>query len=153
MFPFIYQRLSERHLASEDTSRITCKGKLIHQYIATGTLSEYTVIQEISVAKIDQGAPLEKVFVIGCGFATGYGAAVNTAKVRNIYIHLKIELVGKEGETPLTSECHLVTPPEETIIHLPLGTVKFIELFDCLHSHSHVIQEYMYTDFKNTTQL
>ncbi|XP_052035109.1 alcohol dehydrogenase 6-like [Apodemus sylvaticus] len=74
-------RQSKRHLASEDTSRITCKGKLIHQYIATGTLSEYTVIQEISVAKIDQGAPLEKVFVIGCGFATGYGAAVNTAKV------------------------------------------------------------------------
>nr|XP_034356796.1 alcohol dehydrogenase 6 [Arvicanthis niloticus] len=74
-------RLSEKHLASDGTSRITCKGKLVHQFIATGTFSEYTVLKEISVAKIDEGAPLEKVCIIGCGFATGYGAAINSAKV------------------------------------------------------------------------
>ncbi|XP_028616310.1 alcohol dehydrogenase 6 isoform X2 [Grammomys surdaster] len=72
-------RLSWKHLAAE--GRITCKGKLVHQYIATGTLCEYTVIKEISVAKIDEGTPLEKVCIIGCGFATGYGAAINSAKV------------------------------------------------------------------------
>ncbi|XP_006233436.1 alcohol dehydrogenase 6 isoform X3 [Rattus norvegicus] len=74
-------RLSKTHLASEGTSRITCKGKLVHQYIALGSFSEYTVLKEISVAKIDEGAPLEKVCIIGCGFATGYGAAINSAKV------------------------------------------------------------------------
>ncbi|XP_031232041.1 alcohol dehydrogenase 6-like [Mastomys coucha] len=74
-------RHSAVHLISEDSSRITCKGKLMHQYFALGTLSEYTVINEISVAKVDDAAPLEKVSIIGCGFATGYGAAINSAKV------------------------------------------------------------------------
>lgn len=87
LFPYIYQRLSKTHLASEGTSRITCKGKLVHQYIALGSFSEYTVLKEISVAKIDEGAPLEKACIIGCGFATGYGAAINSAKVRTTDIH------------------------------------------------------------------
>ena len=67
---------------------------MVHQYIATGTFSEYTVIKEISVAKIDEAAHLEKACIIGCGFATGFGAAINSAKVRGIYIHFKIEQVG-----------------------------------------------------------
>lgn len=32
--------------------------------------------------QINSSAPLEKVCLIGCGIATGYGAALNTAKVR-----------------------------------------------------------------------
>jgi S-(hydroxymethyl)glutathione dehydrogenase/alcohol dehydrogenase len=32
--------------------------------------------------KIDPAAPLDKVCLIGCAIATGYGAALNTAKVR-----------------------------------------------------------------------
>ncbi|KAK7904628.1 hypothetical protein WMY93_017235 [Mugilogobius chulae] len=34
-----------------------------------------------SVAKIDPSAPLDKVCLLGCSICTGYGAAVNTAKV------------------------------------------------------------------------
>jgi S-(hydroxymethyl)glutathione dehydrogenase/alcohol dehydrogenase len=45
------------------------------------TFSEYTVVCEISVAKISDAAPLEKVCLLGCGITTGYGAATNTAKV------------------------------------------------------------------------
>ncbi|XP_021511468.1 alcohol dehydrogenase 6 [Meriones unguiculatus] len=74
-------RLSMTHLTSEAGSGITCKGKLVHQYISIGSFSEYIVIKEMSVAKIDEGAPLEKMCIIGCGFATGYGAAINSAKV------------------------------------------------------------------------
>ncbi|XP_051021363.1 alcohol dehydrogenase 6-like [Acomys russatus] len=74
-------RLSRANLASEGNSRITCKGKFVHQFISIGAFSEYTVIKEMSVAKIDESAPLEKVCIIGCGFATGYGAAINSAKV------------------------------------------------------------------------
>uniref|UniRef100_A0A2I4BN79 Alcohol dehydrogenase 1 n=1 Tax=Austrofundulus limnaeus TaxID=52670 RepID=A0A2I4BN79_AUSLI len=62
-------------------SRITCKGKKIFQFVGTSTFSEYTVIDQIAVAKIDPAAPLDKVCLIGCGICTGYGAAVNTAKV------------------------------------------------------------------------
>uniref|UniRef100_UPI0037E75032 alcohol dehydrogenase 1-like n=1 Tax=Semicossyphus pulcher TaxID=241346 RepID=UPI0037E75032 len=62
-------------------SRFTCKGKTLLQFTGTSTFSEYTVVNELAVAKIDPAAPLDKVCLIGCGICTGYGAAVNTAKV------------------------------------------------------------------------
>uniref|UniRef100_A0A8D0H5F8 alcohol dehydrogenase n=1 Tax=Sphenodon punctatus TaxID=8508 RepID=A0A8D0H5F8_SPHPU len=68
-------------LMLDGTTRFTCKGKPIHHFASTATFSEYTVVHENSVVKIDAAAPAEKVCLIGCGFSTGYGAAVNTAKV------------------------------------------------------------------------
>ncbi|KAB1282245.1 Alcohol dehydrogenase class-3 [Camelus dromedarius] len=68
-------------LMPDGTSRFTCKGKTILHYMGTSTFSEYTVVADISVAKIDPLAPLDKVCLLGCGISTGYGAAVNTAKV------------------------------------------------------------------------
>uniref|UniRef100_A0ACB8E8H4 Uncharacterized protein n=1 Tax=Sphaerodactylus townsendi TaxID=933632 RepID=A0ACB8E8H4_9SAUR len=68
-------------LMPDGTSRFTCKGKNLHHFISTSTFTEYTVVHETSVVKIDASAPLEKVCLIGCGFSTGYGAAVQTAKV------------------------------------------------------------------------
>uniref|UniRef100_A0A3B4ZUK1 Alcohol dehydrogenase 1-like n=1 Tax=Stegastes partitus TaxID=144197 RepID=A0A3B4ZUK1_9TELE len=63
-------------------SRFTSKGKKLLQFVGTSTFSEYTVVKEIAVAKIDPAAPLDKVCLLGCGISTGYGAAVNTAKVQ-----------------------------------------------------------------------
>lgn len=37
----------------------------------------YSVVNEISLAKINQDAPLEKVCLLSCGIPTGYGAAFN----------------------------------------------------------------------------
>jgi len=45
------------------------------------TFSQYTVVAEISVCKVNPTAPLDKVCLLGCGISTGYGAALNTAKV------------------------------------------------------------------------
>jgi len=45
------------------------------------TFSEYTVLPEISVAKIDKTAPLDKVGLLGCGITTGIGCVLNTLKV------------------------------------------------------------------------
>ena len=45
------------------------------------TFSDYTVLPEISVARISDKAPLEKVCLLGCGITTGIGAVLNTAKV------------------------------------------------------------------------
>ncbi|KAK7904627.1 hypothetical protein WMY93_017234 [Mugilogobius chulae] len=42
---------------------------------------EYTVIREFNLAKIHPDAPLDKVCLIGCAICTGYGSAVNVAKV------------------------------------------------------------------------
>ncbi len=51
-------------------------------YMGTSTFSEYTVLPEIAVAKINPEAPLDKVCLLGCGVTTGIGAVLNTAKVR-----------------------------------------------------------------------
>ncbi|MGK0526264.1 MAG: S-(hydroxymethyl)glutathione dehydrogenase/alcohol dehydrogenase, partial [Pseudomonadales bacterium] len=45
------------------------------------TFSEYTVLPEIALAKVNKEAPLEEVCLLGCGVTTGMGAVMNTAKV------------------------------------------------------------------------
>ena len=68
-------------LMPDGTSRFSKDGKPIYHYMGTSTFSEYTVLPEISVAKINKEAPLEKVCLLGCGVTTGIGAVLNTAKV------------------------------------------------------------------------
>ncbi|XP_069486756.1 alcohol dehydrogenase 1-like [Ambystoma mexicanum] len=68
-------------LMDDNTSRFSCNGKMIYNVCGTSTFSEYTVVNEISVTKIDAAAPPERVCLIGCAFFTGYGCAVQTAKV------------------------------------------------------------------------
>ncbi|XP_041828164.1 alcohol dehydrogenase 1-like [Melanotaenia boesemani] len=75
-----WTRIRQEIMAAVE-SRFTCKGKRVLQFMGTSTFSEYTVINQIAVAKIDPAAPLDKVCLLGCGICTGYGAAVNTAKV------------------------------------------------------------------------
>ena len=69
-------------LMPDGTSRFSYKGKTVRHYMGTSTFSEYTVLPEISVAKIDPKAPLDKVCLLGCGITTGVGAVLNVAKVR-----------------------------------------------------------------------
>ncbi|KAA0594414.1 S-(hydroxymethyl)glutathione dehydrogenase/alcohol dehydrogenase [Azospirillum lipoferum] len=68
-------------LMPDGTSRFSLKGKQIAHYMGTSTFSEYTVLPEIALAKINKAAPLEKVCLLGCGVTTGMGAVMNTAKV------------------------------------------------------------------------
>jgi len=65
----------------DGTSRFSANGKDVLHFMGTSTFSEYTVLPEISVAKVDKEAPLEKVCLLGCGIKTGIGAVLNTAKV------------------------------------------------------------------------
>jgi S-(hydroxymethyl)glutathione dehydrogenase/alcohol dehydrogenase len=65
----------------DGTSRFSYQGKPIYHYMGTSTFSEYTVLPEISLAKIPKEAPLDKVCLLGCGVTTGIGAVLNTAKV------------------------------------------------------------------------
>jgi S-(hydroxymethyl)glutathione dehydrogenase/alcohol dehydrogenase len=69
-------------LMPDGTSRFSKDGKQIYHYMGTSTFAEYTVVPEISLAKIDNKAPLEKVCLLGCGVTTGIGAVLNTAKVK-----------------------------------------------------------------------
>lgn len=65
----------------DGTTRFTCKGSQVFHFMGCSTFSEYTVCAEVSVTKVNSSAPLEKVCLLGCGISTGYGAALNTAKV------------------------------------------------------------------------
>ena len=68
-------------LMPDGSSRFSSEGKTVFHYMGTSTFSEYTVLPEISVAKINTEAPLEKVCLLGCGITTGIGAVLNSAKV------------------------------------------------------------------------
>lgn len=66
----------------DGTTRFSYNGEPIYHYMGTSTFSEYTVCAEISLAKVNPQAPLDKVCLLGCGVTTGIGAVHNTAKVK-----------------------------------------------------------------------
>ncbi|HEV7344484.1 MAG TPA: S-(hydroxymethyl)glutathione dehydrogenase/class III alcohol dehydrogenase [Devosia sp.] len=68
-------------LMPDGTSRFSFEGKPIHHYMGCSTFSNFTVLPEIAVAKIDGAAAFDKVCYVGCGVTTGIGAVINTAKV------------------------------------------------------------------------
>ena len=63
------------------SSRFSLNGQKLYHYMGTSTFSNYTVLPEISLAKIRPDAPFDKVCYIGCGVTTGIGAVINTAQV------------------------------------------------------------------------
>jgi S-(hydroxymethyl)glutathione dehydrogenase/alcohol dehydrogenase len=69
-------------LMPDGTSRFSKDGEPIYHYMGCSTFSEYTVLPEISLAKVNKSAPLEEVCLLGCGVTTGMGAVLNTAKVK-----------------------------------------------------------------------
>ncbi|CAI0549315.1 unnamed protein product [Linum tenue] len=68
-------------MMNDRKSRFSVNGKPIYHFMGTSTFSQYTVVHDVSVAKIDPIAPLNKVCLLGCGVPTGLGAVWNTAKV------------------------------------------------------------------------
>jgi S-(hydroxymethyl)glutathione dehydrogenase/alcohol dehydrogenase len=68
-------------LMPDGTSRFSKDGKSIFHYMGTSTFSEYTVLPEIAVARVNAEAPLQKICLLGCGITTGIGAVLNTARV------------------------------------------------------------------------
>ncbi|GLT15496.1 S-(hydroxymethyl)glutathione dehydrogenase/class III alcohol dehydrogenase [Vibrio algivorus] len=69
-------------LMPDGTTRFSINGEPIYHYMGTSTFSEYTVLPEVSLAKINPQADLKEVCLLGCGVTTGMGAVTNTAKVQ-----------------------------------------------------------------------
>jgi S-(hydroxymethyl)glutathione dehydrogenase/alcohol dehydrogenase len=69
-------------LMPDGTTRFYKDGEPIFHYMGCSTFSEYTVLPEISLAKVSKEAPLEEICLLGCGVTTGMGAVMNTAKVQ-----------------------------------------------------------------------
>ena len=70
-----------RGVMPDGTSRFSRKGETLHHYMGCSTFSNFTVLPEVSVAKIRKDAPFDKACYIGCGVTTGVGAVVWTAGV------------------------------------------------------------------------
>lgn len=68
-------------LMPDGTTRFFKDGKPVFHYMGCSTFSEYTVLPEIALAKVNKDAPLDEVCLLGCGVTTGMGAVMNTAKV------------------------------------------------------------------------
>lgn len=68
-------------LMPDSTTRFSFEGKKLHHYMGCSTFSEYTVLPEVSLAKVSKEAPMDKICLLGCGVTTGIGAVLNTAKV------------------------------------------------------------------------
>jgi len=60
------------HLGDANVNRMT----------QLGTFAEYMVVNEASLVKIDPSASLKAAALISCGISTGFGSAVDRAKVR-----------------------------------------------------------------------
>nr|WP_312540124.1 S-(hydroxymethyl)glutathione dehydrogenase/class III alcohol dehydrogenase [Moraxella sp. CTOTU47616] len=66
----------------DGTTRFSYQGQPIYHYMGCSTFSEYTVVADVSLAKINPKANPEQVCLLGCGVTTGLGAVKNTAKVQ-----------------------------------------------------------------------
>lgn len=75
---------------------------------------------DISLAKVNEKAPLDKVCLLGCGISTGYGAALNTAKV-------SVAGVGPSGLS--FNGCRDIL----FALHLVKGLLNELSPFGCMH--------------------
>lgn len=131
-------------LMPDGTSRFSVNGDPIFHYMGTSTFSEYTVLPEIALAKINKAAPLDKVCLLGCGVTTGIGAVLNTAKVEP---GSTVAVFGLGG-IGLSVIQGAVLAKAERIIAIDINTDKFemarqLGATDCINpkDYSNSIQE------------
>jgi S-(hydroxymethyl)glutathione dehydrogenase/alcohol dehydrogenase len=67
---------------TDGIARVHARGQDLRQLSLLGTFAPYAVVHEDSCIKIDDDIPLELASLVGCGVTTGWGAAVNRAKVQ-----------------------------------------------------------------------
>lgn len=65
----------------DGTTRMTLDGATCYHSSLLSTFAEYTVVPEMSCVKVPDKMPMAQACMIGCGVATGYGAAVRAAQV------------------------------------------------------------------------
>ena len=70
-------------LMPDGTTRFSYNGQPLFHYMGCSTFSEYTVVAEVSLVRINPEADPGHVCLLGCGVTTGIGAVHNTAKVQS----------------------------------------------------------------------
>ncbi|KAK7006071.1 hypothetical protein SK128_002648 [Halocaridina rubra] len=65
----------------DGTTRFSCKGKELYHFVGCSTFTEYTVLDDHQFSKVNKGAPLDKICILGCGVTAGYGTPVKLAQI------------------------------------------------------------------------
>jgi S-(hydroxymethyl)glutathione dehydrogenase/alcohol dehydrogenase len=65
----------------DGTTRFSRNGQELMHFMGTSTFSEYTVMPEIALAKVNPEAPLDGCAPFACGLSTGIGSALYIARV------------------------------------------------------------------------
>jgi S-(hydroxymethyl)glutathione dehydrogenase/alcohol dehydrogenase len=125
-------------LMPDGSSRLAHGGSQLFHYMGTSTFSEYTVVPEISVAKVNPAAPLDKVCLLGCGITTGVGAVLNTAKVEpgssvavfglggvGLSVIQGAVMARAMGATDCVNPKHHSVPIQEAIVEMTDGGVDY----------------------------
>jgi NDMA-dependent alcohol dehydrogenase len=68
-------------MTTDNTVRHRARGRDLLQFAKVGAFAGLGVLAESSLIKIDSSIPLELAALVSCGVATGFGSAVNRAKV------------------------------------------------------------------------
>lgn len=62
--------------------RLSQNGEIVHQFANLSSYAEQMLVHENALVKVDDTeVPFEAMALIGCGVTTGFGAALNTARV------------------------------------------------------------------------
>jgi NDMA-dependent alcohol dehydrogenase len=69
-------------MISDSTWRHHFEGQSLNRYAQLGTFSEYIVVHEASLIKIDPWYDLRAAALLSCGISTGFGSAVNRGTVK-----------------------------------------------------------------------
>jgi S-(hydroxymethyl)glutathione dehydrogenase / alcohol dehydrogenase len=72
----------EAQRGADQPARLTRGDERLDQYMKIGGFAEQVLVHESGVVPIRRDVGLDKVCLIGCGVTTGFGAVINTAKVR-----------------------------------------------------------------------
>ena len=65
----------------DGTSRLSYDGRSLYHYSLLSGFAEHTVVPARACVKLPPGVPMDEACILGCGVATGYGAAVHAARV------------------------------------------------------------------------
>ena len=127
----------------DGTRRFSQNGTPIFHYMGCSTFSEYTVVPEIALAKIDKAAPLGKACLLGCGVTTGIGAVLNTANVEpgssvavfglggiGLSVVQGAVMAKALGATDFINPRDLTDSVTEAVVELPGGGVDYS--FECI---------------------
>src|SRR3989442_15795123 len=86
--------LSMKLGASPATREAPVNGEFVAPAAMTGTFTQYTVVSEWGVIKIDDDIPFAEAALVGCGVPTGWGSAVAACGVRPGDVHIVMGVGG-----------------------------------------------------------